>query len=224
MATDRCATFSPCPLASPRKKLDDKNFKLTSFLPLPAAGVATAPSESEDESSSEEEASTTWLKGGEWRGGEGERGRENGMVEKRHALLAAVACFFASLALISLSLLPPPTNYQLTCFFLPFPAGTVAFLAALARAGMVGSFLEVEEKRKVEGGREVEKKRSFVKRKNKSISSSTSSTFAFEKKNSKPCAPLSPLSRQLCCCCSRSACQRRRHLVPLSWSTGRTAR
>lgn len=32
--------------------------KLTSF--LPAAGVATAPSESEDESSSEEEASTTW--------------------------------------------------------------------------------------------------------------------------------------------------------------------
>lgn len=41
-----------------KKKLETKKF-LTSF--LPAAGVATAPSESDEEdSSSEEDASTTW--------------------------------------------------------------------------------------------------------------------------------------------------------------------
>ena len=86
-----------------------------------------------------------------------ERGRKRkeeggGEHEKRQwHELAAVSQWHPSLSPLflsrSLPSLPLKTNKgPLTCFFLPFPAGTVAFLGALARAGMVACFFLLSER------------------------------------------------------------------------------
>ena len=133
------SVFSHAP-ALPRKQKTQNKKILTSF--LPAAGVATAPSESdEDESSSEEEASTTCRESFGGREEEVERERETARELKRRKKktngMEPLAAGISPLPLSFLSSLPsaPLASHTTHLLLLALSGGDGGLLGGLGESG-----------------------------------------------------------------------------------------